>query len=450
MSTPRVEDILPLSPLQEGLLFQTLLEDGGEDPYISQMLLDLEGELDVVALKRAAKALLRRHPNLRAGFRHENVREPVAVVHRGVGLPWRQLDLSALEPERREAELERLQRAERAARFDLTRPPLLRFAVLRLGPERYRLSLCKHHLLLDGWSMPILVRELFELYAHRGDDTALPAPRPYRDYLEWLAERDQRKSLDAWRAELSGLDEPTVLWPDLPPATERPAQVVTTLPGELTTRLTTTAREVGVTLNTLVQGCWGLLLSRLTGTGDVVFGTTVSGRPPELPGVESMVGLFVNTLPVRVRLTPSASLRTMLTDLQLRRSELMEHEYVRLAEVSAEAGLPRLFDTVTVFQNFPVEADTERLSAGGLRVTGGTGRDGTHYPLSFAAGLMADDLVLRLSYRRDCLTDEAAGDLRDRLVRLFERVAADPDAAVGTVDDLTGTERGRLLSGDAV
>lgn len=447
MSTQRVEDVLPLSPLQEGLLFHTLLEDDGEDPYISQMLLDLEGELDVGALRLAAKALLRRHANLRAGFRYEGTAEPIAVVPRAVSLPWRQIDLSAVEPARLDDELERVQREERARRFDLSRPPLLRFAVFRLAEGRYRLSLCKHHLLLDGWSMPIIVRELFQLYEARGDLSVLPPVRPYRDYLAWLGTRDREAAMAAWRAALSGIDSPTILWPDLPAATERPAEVAITAPADLTSRLNAMARRVGVTMNTVVQGCWGMLLGRLTGTTDVAFGSTVSGRPPELPGVESMVGMFINTLPVRVQLPPSVSIRSVLSELQGRASELMEHSYVQLSEVNAVTGFPQLFDTVTVFQNFPVEPGTKQLEAGGLRITGGTGRDGTQYPLSFAAGLSGDELQLRLSYRRDCLSDAAAEELRDRLLRIFEAVAADPDAPVGTINDLTDGERSWLTGG---
>ncbi|GGS36121.1 amino acid adenylation domain-containing protein [Actinokineospora fastidiosa] len=438
----KISDVLPLSPLQEGLLFQTLLDDRGEDLYVSQLLVDIEGRLDVKALRAAANALLDRHANLRAGFQHAGLPEPVQVIPRSVAVPWTQVDLSALDPVAREAELASRHAADRATRFDLATPPLLRFAVYRLAPGRFRLAMTKHHLLLDGWSMPILVRELFTLY--QGGD--LPPVTPYRDYLAWIAAQDASAAEDAWRRAMARLDEPTLLAPaDLDPAPARPRTLIRVVPTELAAALHRRGRERGLTMSTLTQGAWGLLCGALTGRSDVVFGATVSGRPPEIPGIESMVGLFINTLPVRVSWDWAEPLAVMLERLQVAQSDLMPYQHTHLAEVQRLAGHQKLFDTVTVFQNYPVDSDDDTLTVAGLRVSGVPTTDGTHYPLSFAAGTAGPDLQLRLSYRADVFGDAQIESTMDRLVRLLSAIAANPDRAVGRVDPLSSVERRRVL-----
>ncbi|MFD1147579.1 amino acid adenylation domain-containing protein, partial [Saccharothrix hoggarensis] len=443
MKRSRVEDVLPLSPLQEGLLFQTLLDDEGEDLYVSQLLLDVEGPLDVARLRQAAKALLHRHANLRASFEHEGLAMPVQVIPRKFTVPWQQVDLAALDPVAQQAELTARHAADRATRFDLSSPPLVRFAVFRLAPGRFRLALSKHHLLLDGWSMPIVVRELFELY---GDENSLPPVTPYKNYLEWIARQDKSVADAAWRDAMGGLDEPTLLVPADPGAAPgRPDTLIRVLPTDLSDRVHRCARERGLTVNTLFQGAWGLLLGVLTGRSDVVFGSTVAGRPPEVTGIESMVGLFINTLPVRVRWSQDEPVVDVLRRVQGTQADLMPHQYVSLAEVQQMAGYQRLFDTVTVFQNYPVESDEDAATIAGLRIRGVPGKDGTHYPLSCAAGVAGREFQLRLSYRTDLFRPEWVESTMDRLVRVLDGLTADADQAVGRIDVLSAAERARIV-----
>ncbi|MET9283600.1 condensation domain-containing protein, partial [Streptomyces anthocyanicus] len=281
----KIEDILPLSPLQEGFVFLGLLHTEGPDLYIGQVAFDLEGPFDGARMREAARALLRRHANLRAGFRQRKNGAWAQLVLREVDLPWQDADLSTLSEEERRAEADRLAAADRARRFDLGRPPLLRFTAIRLSADRVRLVMTNHHIVLDGWSMPVLLRELMALYAAEGDPSALPRVRPYRDYLAWLDARDRDAARDAWRRSLSGLDEATLLAPDAGPASTAPSQVSFTVDSEVSGALSAWARGQGVTMNTVVQGAWALALAQATGRDDVVFGATVSGRPPELPGV---------------------------------------------------------------------------------------------------------------------------------------------------------------------
>ncbi|WP_051838452.1 amino acid adenylation domain-containing protein [Streptomyces sp. NRRL WC-3742] len=442
-----VEDILPLSPLQEGMLFQALYDQDGPDLYVHQLLLDLEGPLDTRALRLAARTLLERHANLRVGFRSDRVSKPVQLVHRKVNVPWEQIDLSSLDAERQEAELARLADEDQARPFDLTRPPLMRFTVFRLAPERFRLMLTKHHILMDGWSVPVLIRELFELYGSRGDASVLRPVTPYRDYLTWLAGQDADAAEQAWRQALAGIDEPTQVAPaHRGRAMVRPGWLRQEVPTEVTAALQSLARSHGLTVNTVVQGVWGLLLSALTGREDVVFGAIVSGRPPEIPEVDTMVGLFINTLPVRVRLRAGDSLLGALTRLQAEQSELLAHQHVSLTDVQQLAGHNELFDTTLVYQNYPVDPTTEHLEVNGVRFSGVDGRDGAHYPLNLAAGLMGEDLHLRLCYAPDLFDEDAARAVVDRLLRLLTAVAADPHQLIARLDVLSAEERRSLLT----
>ncbi|MEV7085112.1 amino acid adenylation domain-containing protein [Streptomyces sp. NPDC093085] len=458
-SSPPLADILPLSPTQNGLLFHALFDEETADVYTVQLFLDLAGALDPEALRAAAATLLRRHPNLRSGFLSGPESGPVQVVHEEVAPDWRTLDLRG--PERpgpglpgtgtddgeRARRLAEAAAGERARRFDLAAPPLVRFLLVRLADDRYRLLLTVHHILLDGWSMPLLAAELLALYARRGDDTGLPHPAPYRDYLAWLASRDHTAAERAWRDALAGVEEPTLLAPagtGGEPAALPPERVVRELSPELTTALTDRARHLGLTLNTVVQGAWAVLLARLTGREDVVFGATVSGRPPEIAGIESMVGLLINTLPVRVELRPAETLAELFTRIQERQSALMEHQHVGLHDIQRLTGLGELFDTLTVFENYPLDPGLLDVSGTGLRVTDADADDATHYPLTLVV-VPGPALGLRLGYRPELFTTDAAETIGARLGRLLEDFAAAPGRLVGDLDILEAAERERVL-----
>ncbi|SOD62616.1 amino acid adenylation domain-containing protein [Streptomyces zhaozhouensis] len=446
MSKPGVEDVLPLSPLQEGMLFQALYDEEGPDLYVHQLLLDLSGPLDTRALRAAARALLKRHANLRVSFRHADLSQPVQVVHAKVSVPWEQIDLSTLDHEQQQAELARLADVDQARGFDLERPPLMRFTVFRLAPDRFRLMLTKHHILLDGWSVPILVRELFELYGSKGDPAALGPFTPYKDYLSWISRQDEDESRRVWTAALAEIEEPSHVAPAARGrALVRPGWLRQDVPATTTNGLLALARSRGLTVNTVVQGVWGLLVSSLTGKDDVAFGAIVSGRPPEVPRVDTMIGLFINTLPVRVRLPAAETLLDALTRLQEEQAELLAHQHVRLADVQRLSSHQELFDTTLVYQNYPVDPTTAEMEVNGVRFSGVDGRDGAHYPLNLAAGLMGEDLHLRLCYAPDLFSEDEARGVMDRLLRLLKTVADDPGATIGRLEMLSAEERRRML-----
>ncbi|MBW5485661.1 non-ribosomal peptide synthetase, partial [Streptomyces bambusae] len=438
-------DLLPLSPLQQGLFFHAVYDTEGEDVYTVQLALDIEGPLRPRSLRAAAETLLARHPALRAAFRGDGgLTAPVQVVPAHVELPWTEIDLTGLPEAERADAVTAWTTEDRAVRFDPARAPLLRFALLRTGAERHRLVLTNHHILVDGWSMPVLVKELLTLYSRSGDGSALPRVTPTHDYLTWLAGQDRGAAEAAWREVLDGLDEPTLVAPaghDAGPAA--PDRVTVDLPAELTAQLTDLSRAGGFTLNTLLQAAWAMVVGQLTGRSDVVFGGTVSGRPPQVPGIESMVGLFINTLPVRVALDPAEPLGALLDRLQAQQAGLMDHQYLGLTDLQQATGLGELFDTLVVFENYPLDADVLEIG-GGLRVTGIEGHDATHYPLILTA-VPGERLQLRLDYRSDVFDAPAAHALVDRLTGVLQGAPALLATPVGRVPLLGDAERDRLL-----
>ncbi|MFF3886347.1 non-ribosomal peptide synthase/polyketide synthase [Streptomyces sp. NPDC001914] len=435
-------ETLPLSPLQAGLLFHASFDSGadGPDVYTVQVSYDLDGPLDGGRLRHAGQALLDRHGNLRAGFRYLASGRPVAVVPRSAVLPWRQVDLSDLDDTAREERWRRCLAQERR-RFDPAEPPLLRLMLVKVGPAAHRLVLSHQHLLLDGWSVPRLFAELSELYAGR----ELPAPAPYRDHLAWLGRQDAAVSAAAWATALDGLEEPTHVVaadPDRTPAV--PETLTTRLTPELTEALTGLARSRGLTLNTLVQGAWSILLSRLTGRSDVVFGATVSGRPPELPGVESMIGLFINTVPVRVRIDERESLGAFLDRLQDEQSRLIAHQHVGLSDIQRGAGLGELFDTLVVFESYPDAGGPGLGADDGLRAEVRDHQDATHYPFAWAVE-PGERLTLTAEYRTDLFDRTAVERIRAAMVRLFEAMTADAGRPLARTDILGPEDRHTVL-----
>ncbi|MFE7296902.1 amino acid adenylation domain-containing protein [Streptomyces sp. NPDC057579] len=414
-------DVLPLSPLQEGLLFLALYES--DDPYVGQLVLEIDGGFDPARMRAAATALLHRHPNLRAAFRSRSAGAPVQVVPADVRVPWEERD---------EDDLEAFLARDRERGFSVVRPPLLRFTVLG-----NRLVLTHHHLLLDGWSLPLLVRELFTLYG----GAELPPAAPYRHYLAWLDRKDHAASAEAWREHLGGLAAPTRLAPaDRTPADRAPGghdvhELV--LSETLTEALSATARAHRLTLNTVVQGLWGLLLSAFTGRDDVVFGATVSGRPPELPGADSMVGLFVNTLPVRVRIDRDEPLAALLARLQNEQRSLDAHQQASLAEMTRSSGFDALFDTVVAFENYPME---DGIEAGGLRLAHAELVERTHYPVSLSV-FPGERLRLRFSYLTGALDTPAVTRIAAHLADLMGSAATGLDVPAGELTALSEADR---------
>src|SRR5690606_11079071 len=395
-----------------------------------------------------ARRLLERRPNLGARFVTTSLGRPVQVVCADTRIPVRRIDLADRTEAERSRAAEEAVREDRVRRFDLAAGPALRITDLRLGERSHRLLLTNHHILLDGWSMPLLVRELFQLYALERAADALPEglgdPAPYRDYLEWLARWDRGAAEAAWRRAVEGVTEPTLLAPTAPETPAPTERLELELSAELAAELAALARRSDVSVNTLLQLAWAMLLSGVTGRSEVVFGTTVSGRPTDLPGVDSMIGLFINPLPVRVRLDPAEPVAEALRRIQAEQTALLDHHHLGLTEIQGRTGLGALFDTLLVFENYPFDPESAQLPQTGLELTGAVTADTTHYPLT-AVALPGETLRFDLHYRPDALTTEQVRALADRLRATLERLPRSADLPLARVDLLTPEEAERVL-----
>ncbi|WP_033954343.1 condensation domain-containing protein, partial [Streptomyces sp. CNQ431] len=447
-----VEDVYPLTPLQSGMLFHALAEPGSP-AYLEQFVLTLDGVADPARLADAWQRTVERSDALRVGLVWEGVREPVQVVRRRAEVPVTFLDRSAtaLTEEAQDAFLREFLDEDRARGIDLATAPLMRVALIRLpGEGRVQLVWTFHHLLLDGWSTAAFLSDVLAEYAVlTGDGTASPTARgSFGDYLRWLAGQDQEAGRGHWRRSLAGYEEPVALPYDHAPEQVRrgqsSARVTVELDAAVAGRAGAYARDHRITQNALVQGAWALVLSQYAGRHDVVFGTTVSGRPADLPGAEALLGLFINTLPVRVSAAPGVRAADWLRGIQDQQAESRRYEYVALSDVETDLTPgASLFDSLVVFENYPV--DEAAAARHGIGVRAAEAVEATHYALTLIAAATGDRLGLTLAYDpalfEQATAERLAGQLAAAVTRLVER----PEAPVAEIELLTGAERERLL-----
>ncbi|WP_189030948.1 non-ribosomal peptide synthetase [Nocardia rhizosphaerihabitans] len=431
---PAIEDVWPLAPLQQGLLFHTRLAAGHADKYAVQAVFELDGEVDLARLESAATTLARRHPALRTAF-VTTADTAAQLVLDEVTVPWQVIEADP-------ADCAAIAARELARPFDPEQPPLLRFLCVRCGPRDVRLIVTNHHLVLDGWSMPVLLGELLALYDT--EDADLGEPVSYLRYLEWLGRQDAAGARTAWSEALAGLAGPTLITAVRAPLDHdgEPGELRREVPlaQDIAAALTRHRTERGVTLNTVVQTAWALLLAELTGHTDVVFGTTVSGRPPDLPGSERIVGMLVNTVPARIGLVPDEPVGELLTRVQREQGALVDRNILGLNEIQSLAGVGPLFDTSMVFESYPMDVEALRSASehARLRIRDFHGRDGTHYPLCLSAEAR-DGLRLHLTCSDRYFDDAEATALANRLGRIVARLA-DPALPVAAVRGVDGTE----------
>ncbi|HTQ21550.1 condensation domain-containing protein, partial [Mycobacterium sp.] len=431
----RIADVLPLTPLQQGLLFHASTAAGDDDVYAVQLDFTVTGALDPHRLRDAMQTVVARHPNLVARF-CQQFDEPVQIIPADPEMAWRYLQLDG-DPDER---IRRLCAVERAAVYDLAEQPAFRVALTRTAPGRHRLVLTIHHIVLDGWSLPILLAEIFASF----NGHQLPAPSvSYRTFLTWLADRDLDAARAAWRAVFAGFDTPTLVSPRQRLGLGTRGVQSFRVSAEITRALGELARSRHTTVNIVLQSAWAQLLCWLTGHHDVAFGTTVSGRPAELAGAESMVGLLINTVPVRARITAETATADLLDQLQSAHNDTLDHQHLALSEMHRITGQDKLFDTLFAYENYPI--DTGALSGDHeLAITEASIREYNHYPLTVQAQ-PGDELGLRVEYDTDVFDAAAIEALVERLRRVLVAMSGDPGRRLSSIDVLEGDERAWLV-----
>ncbi|HEU5470788.1 MAG TPA: amino acid adenylation domain-containing protein [Actinophytocola sp.] len=434
---PDVEDVYPLTPMQAGMVFHGLSQ-GDQGVYFQQVSFLLDGVADPAALAASWQRVLDRTPVLRSSVVWQGVPEPLQVVHRHARLPVLHLDWTGLGAGELAERLDALLERDRAVGLDLGTAPLMRLAIVRLSATEVRVVWSFHHVLLDGWSVFHVLSDV--LTDHAGGTP--PARRPFADYVHWLREQDERLADDHWRAVLGDLSGPTPLPFDRPPAdahhavsSERHGIELSTVDSE---RFYEFARRNRLTPSALVQGAWALLLSRYSGASEVCFGATVSGRPAELPGVEGIPGIFINTVPVRVRVTGTEPVADWLRALQAAQAESRRFEHVGLPRLRALSGVPagaNLFDSILVFENYPVD---------GLELRDLSAVETTNFPLS-ATVYPHERLTVALGYDPGLFDATTARRLGEHLRVLLAELVADPDRPLCRLPMITPAERNRVV-----
>lgn len=451
-TNPNFEDIYGLTATQSGMLYHTLSEPGA---YIEQLSWELHGPLDHEAFAGAWQRVIDRHTALRTSFDWEAAREPVQIVHHHVEVLTEALDWCDNSEEEVGRRLNEFLASDRERGFVLSEAPLMRLTLIKLSDECHRLVWTHHHLLLDGWSMPIILKEVFGFYDAliSGRDLPLENAQPYKDYVEWSAAQDLAEAERFWRARVGDFNAPTPL-----PGAHKvsnshaytPADISLHVSRATTAELSELSRRTHVTLGTLLHGAWALLLNLYSGYEDVLFGSTVAGRPSDLPGVDSMVGLFINTLPVRVRVTDDESLLTWLERLHEAQLEARQYEHAPLRLIQSWSGVEggaALFDSVLVVENYPVgKALRERAvgSGKGTHVSGLVARSQTNYPLTIVVESGAE-LTLRALYDSSRMEEWAAKGMLRHFERLLEVIVENPDRKLSELDLLVADERRKLI-----
>ena len=430
---PQIEDCYPLTPIQQGFLFHALYapDDG---MYVTQICCRLQGELDVAALQKTWQWISDRHPILRTAFVWQDLPHPLQVVQKQVVVPWTVHDWRSHSPADQNANLAALLEHDRSTGFQPHIAPLMRPTLVQVAEDIYDIIWSCHHILLDGWSMPMVIQEIFTLYESltQGQQPILPERRPYRDYIAWLLAQDLSTAETFWTSLLEGFHTPTSLGyqksQDTPPNHEIQGL---TLNSATATAMQTLVQRHRITLNTLIQGTWAVLLNQISGQTDIVFGATTAGRPPSLAGVDKMVGLFINTLPVRVKLSSDMGIMAWLQAIQTQRSEARQYEHSPLNQIQRWSELPAgtpLFESLIVFENYRVEAVVSTQTQ--LTILSQETSRNNSYPLTLRV-LPREEFVLQIMSDRTCFTAETTERWLHHLDALLQWLVAHPDASVG-------------------
>ena len=447
-----IEDIYPLSPMQQGMLFHSLYApDSGI--YFQQMICTLMGNLEVAAFEQAWQKIVEKHSIFRTAFIWESLNKPVQVVYKQVKITVENDDWQGLSEQEQQEQLKVFLESDQQHSLQLSQPPLMRLHLIKLDKNTYQFVFSSHHLLLDAWSLPLVFNDLLNFYEaiSQGETIRSQSPLSYRHYIAWLQQQDQELAEKFWKQKLQGFTAATPLTVEkLLPKTENSnisygeQQIQLTV--SATEALQSFARQNRLTLNNLVQATWGLLLSRYSQESDVVFGVTVSGRPPSLLGVESMVGLFINTLPMRVKVSAETKILDLLKDLQAQQIECEQYSYSSLADIQGWSNIPRgtsLFESILVFESNTLKTGL-KSSNKSLELDNIRGFERTNYPLTVVA-VPRQQMLVRISYDTNRFDDGTITRLLGHFQTLLEGIIADPGQRVCQLPLLTKFEKQQLL-----
>ena len=434
MSKENIEAIYELSPLQEGMFFHSLYAPQS-GVYFQQLSCVLEGQLNHEAFARAWQRVVERHAILRTAFVWKRLEKPLQVVSKRVNVAIETFDWGESTHDKQQQRLREFLQEDKQLGFDLTKAPLMRLFLIRLSDDKHQFVWSHSNMLLDGWSLFLVVKEVFEFYDgfRKGKEPVLPVAPAFKEYIDWIKEQDTGRAARFWSKTLSGFTKPNAvdIKTEASGDEESYCELQVELSEALSSDLQAFSRKHKLTLNTLIQGAWAMLLHLYTGDDDIVFGTTVSGRPPGLQKVESMVGLFINTLPVRVAIAPQQTVVPWLKEIQSSNVELRDYEYSQLADVQRNSevapGSP-LFNSIIVFESYPVDNAVNQMDTG-LKIRGFSFVEQTNYALTFIA-IPGTRMVLRIAFATRDFHPNAIRRMLAQVQRILESMLAAPNQSL--------------------
>ncbi len=438
-----IADVYPLSPMQSGMLFHSLYAPDSGD-YFIQNIFEVSGNFDKQRFKQAWQQIINRHTIFRSAFVWQGLPEPMQIVYQQVNLPWDELDWRDLSPAEQDSRLAHFLSSERSRGFDLTQTPLASVKLIRLGENRYQFIWQCHHLLTDGWSADAMFKEVFGLY--QNPNAPLPSARPYREFIAWLAQQNLEKAAIFWKENLADFSDATSLGVDRDYEDKGYQTYRAEFTEEFSAQLIQFARQHRLTLNTLVQGAYALLLGKYSGESDVLFGVTVNGRPAELTKVEERLGPFINTLPARIHITDETHLLPWLENLQRENVKQNEYAYTPLVEIQRQSAVPAgkpLFESILVFENYPFN-EALFSSPSGLQLDRFRIIEQTNYPLLISA-LPGDRFALSFTFDKSKFDFETVERMAGHYQHLLESMLANPQQHIADFSLLTETERRQII-----
>ncbi|OKH59462.1 non-ribosomal peptide synthetase [Scytonema sp. HK-05] len=449
-----IADIYPLSSVQQGMLFHTLYApDSGV--YCQQFSCTFAGNLDVEAFTAAWQQVVARHVVLQTAFTWKYSEQPLQVVYRQVKLPLEIYSWTGLSPQEQQQQLATFIEQDQQRGFELSKAPLMRLTLIQMSDDVYQFVWSYHHILLDGWSLPLVFTEVLGYYKALsvGQELHLPPSRSYREYIAWLQKQNLKAAEEFWRQTLQGVTAPTPLLVDkthqsnqVQQSSSSHSEEILTLSTAATTALVSFARKHQLTLNTLVQAAWAILLSRYSGESDVVFGVTVSGRSPAIKGVESIVGLFINTLPMRVGMSDEDTVLPILKEIHKQQVEISTYEYTPLVQIQRLSDVPQglpLFESIVVFENYPVDAALQQQNSN-LRIGDVRTIEQTNYPLTVIAQ-PGVELSLRFIYDTQRFESASVTRMMEHFQTLLQGFIANPDQKLSHIPLLSAAEKHQIL-----
>ncbi len=443
-----IEAIYPLSPMQQGMLFHTIYNPESEE-YFEQLTATFSGKINTEAFINAINKVVENNSILRTSFAYKNVSKMLQIVHKKVEVPVDIMDWTSFSQNEVESRFGDLLNEDRKKGFNLSKAPLIRIKLIKINEEEYKFVWSHHHLLIDGWSLPILLKEVFTYYEmlNKGIQTQLPPKRPYQDYIKWLKTKNKDEAKNFWTSYLRGFTNPTKLHYDITniEVGEYKKEKLS-LPEELSVRIHKFVKEKKITLSSFLQSVWGILLSKYTSEEDVIFGATFSGRSPELPGSETMLGLFINTLPIRAKINPVAPITDWIVEFHKEQIPLKDFEWSALYEVQNYSELSNkqnLFDTLFVFENYPVDSTISKTNLS-FEIKNVSTFERTNYPLTFVSS-PAVPVTLEIAYDTSLFLNSTIKRMLNHFQIIIEQIVNNPKVSYKNLILLTD-EDSRIIN----